>query len=109
MIEFLRQIWQPISKLPRTQQIALGAIVGLVFLGILFATLWGVQKEFIPLFEEELKIEDAGKVVNKLKDLNIEYKIGKKSSDILVSLSDKSYILLQLAQEKVLPQARPGW
>lgn len=109
MTEFLRQIWEPIAKLPRSQQIALGVITVLVLTGIVLATMWGSQKEYIQLFEEALKIEDAGKVVAKLRELNIEYKLGKDSTDILVPLTDKSYILLQLAQEKTLPQARPGW
>ncbi len=109
MTEFLRQLWEPIAKLPRNQQIALAAITLLVFAGVLMATMWGSQKDYIPLFEEQLKIEDAGKVVAKLKELNVEYKLGKDSTDIQVPVSDKSYILLQLAQEKTLPQARPGW
>ncbi len=109
MTEFLRQLWEPIAKLPRSQQMALGVITVLVFAGIILATMWGSQKEYIQLFEEALKIEDAGKVVAKLRELNIDYKLGKDSTDILVPLTDKSYILLQLAQEKTLPQARPGW
>ncbi|HOT28280.1 MAG TPA: flagellar basal-body MS-ring/collar protein FliF [Candidatus Ozemobacteraceae bacterium] len=109
MTEFLRQLWEPIAKLPRAQQIMLAGIVILVFAGIITATMWGSQKDFTPLFEEQLKLEDAGKVVAKLKELNIEYKLGATSSDIQVPLTDKSYILLQLAQEKTLPQARAGW
>lgn len=109
MTEFLRQLWEPIAKLPRAQQIMLGGVIILVFAGIITATMWGSQKDFTPLFEEQLKIEDAGKVVAKLKELNIEYKLGATSSDIQVPLTDKSYILLQLAQEKTLPQARAGW
>ena len=94
MTEFLRQLWEPIAKLPRLQQISLAVIVGLVFFGIILASMWGVQKDYIPLFEEQLKIEDAGKVVGKLKELNIDYKLGKTSTDIMVPISDKSYILL---------------
>lgn len=109
MTEFLRQLWDPIAKLPRAQQIGLIAVVALVFAGVLLATMWGSTKEYIPLFEEQLKIEDAGKVTAKLKELNIEYKLGKDSTDIQVPLTEKSVILLQLAQEKTLPQARPGW
>ncbi|NCB39331.1 MAG: flagellar M-ring protein FliF [Erysipelotrichia bacterium] len=109
MTEFLRQLWEPIAKLPRSQQIGLALIVGLVVSGIIAASIWGTQKEFIMLFEEKLKLEDAGKVVAKLTELNVEYKLGKDSTEILVPLTDKSYILLQLAQEKTLPQAKPGW
>ncbi|EKD84502.1 MAG: Flagellar M-ring protein FliF, partial [uncultured bacterium] len=96
-------------KLPRSQQIALAVIVVVVILGIASASMWGTQKEFILLFEEKLKLEDAGKVVAKLQELNIEYKLGADSTDIRVPLPDKSYILLQLAQEKTLPQAKAGW
>jgi flagellar biosynthesis/type III secretory pathway M-ring protein FliF/YscJ len=109
MTDFLRQLWEPIAKLPRSQQIALAAIVSIVILGIATASMWSTQKEFILLFEEKLKIEDAGKVAAKLQELNVEYKLGKDSTEILVPLTDKSYILLQLAQEKTLPQAKPGW
>lgn len=109
MTDFLRQLWEPIAKLPRSQQIALAIIVGVVILGIATASMWGTQKEFSPLFVEKLKLEDAGKVVAKLQELNIEYKLGADSTDIRVPLPDKSYILLQLAQEKTLPQAKAGW
>ena len=109
MTEFLRQLWEPIAKLPRAQQIALAAFAILVIVGIISVSMWGTQKEFIALFEEQLKIEDAGKITAKLSELNIEFKLGKDSTDILVPLTDKSYILLQLAQEKSLPQAKAGW
>ncbi len=109
MTDFLRQIWEPIARLPRSQQIALAAIVSIVILGIATASMWGTEKEFIMLFEEKLKIEDSGKVSAKLQELNIPFKLGKDSTEILVPLTDKSYILLQLAQEKTLPQAKPGW
>lgn len=109
MTDFLRQLWEPISKLSKAQQAALGIVTALVFLGIIAATMWGTQKDYIPLFEEQLKIDDAGKVAAKLKELNIDYKLGATSADIMVPLADKSYILLQLAQENTLPQARPGW
>lgn len=109
MTDFLRQLWQPIAKLPRSRQIALAAIVSLVIIGITAMSMWGTGKEFIPLFEERLKIEDAGKVSAKLKELGVDFKLGKDSSDILVPLTDKSLILLQLAQEKSLPLAKPGW
>ncbi len=109
MTDFLRQLWEPVSKLPRAQQFGLAAFVILVVIGIISVSMWGTQKEFTPLFEEALKIEDAGKVTAKLTELGVEYKLGKDSTDVLVPLSDKSYILLQLAQEKTLPQAKPGW
>jgi flagellar M-ring protein FliF len=109
MTEFLRQIWEPIARLSRSQQIGLAVIVGLVVIGIVSVSMWGTQREFIPLFEEDLKLEDAGNIVAKLQELGVEYKLGKDSSDIRVPLADKSYILLQLAQEKSLPQAKAGW
>ncbi len=109
MTEFLRQLWEPIARMPRSQQIGLAVIVGLVVLGIITASMWGTTKEFIPLFEEKLKLEDASKVVSKLQELGVEYKLGADSTDVRVPLVDKSYILLQLAQEKSLPLAKPGW
>lgn len=109
MSEFLRQLWEPISKMSKSQQIGLAVIVGVVVLGIITASMWGTQSTFIPLFEEKLKIEDAAKVVTKLQELGVQFELGADSTDIRVPLTDKSYILLQLAQENSLPAAKPGW
>ncbi len=109
MTEFLRQLWDSINKLSRGQKIALGGTVALVVVAIVAATMMGAQKEYVQLFEEELSAEDAGKVSTKLRELNVEFKVGAKPTDLRVPLTDKSYILLQLAQEKTLPQVRAGW
>ena len=109
MTEFLRQLWEPIAKLPRGQQIALAAVTVLVFAGIIVATMWGAQKNYIPLFGEQPKLEDASTVVSKLKELGVDYKLGKNATDIMVPITDKGYILLQLSEEKSLPKARAGW
>lgn len=109
MTEFFRQLWEPIKRLPKNQQIILAVTVIGVVLGITIASMWGTSKEYIPLFAEDLKIEDAGKITAKLTELNIDYKLGKSSTDIRVPLADKPYILLQLSQAKSLPKAKAGW
>ena len=109
MTEFLRQLWEPIKKLPRNQQIVLAVATVLVIIGITVATTWGTKKEYVHLFAEPLKLADAGKIVAKMKELNISFKLGKDSTDIRVPLTDKPYILLQLSQEKSLPKAKAGW
>lgn len=109
MTEFFRQLWEPIKRLPKNQQIILAVTVIGVVLGITIASMWGTSKEYIPLFAEDLKIEDAGKITAKLTELSIDYKLGKNSTDIRVPLADKPYILLQLSQAKSLPKAKAGW
>ncbi len=109
MNDYLRQLWEPISKLTKTQLIILGSVVGLVVIGIITATMWGTEKEYIPLFKEQLKLEDASKIQAKLTELGIDHKIGATADVILVPYTDKSKILLKLAEEKLLPEADAGW
>ena len=109
MNDYLRQLWEPISKLSKTQRIILGSVVAIVVVAIITATMWGTDKEYIPLFQEELKLEDASKINAKLTELGLDHKIGKTANEILVPTTDKSYILLKLSEEKTLPEAKAGW
>lgn len=109
MNDYLRQLWEPISKLSRTQRIILGSVVALVVVAIITAVMWGTDKEYIPLFEEALKLDDASKINAKLTELGLDHKIGKTANEILVPTTDKSYILLRLSEEKTLPEAKAGW
>ncbi len=109
MNDYLRQLWEPISKLSKTQRIILGSVVALVVVAIVVAAMWGTEKEYIPLFQEELKLDDASKINAKLTELSIDHKIGKTANEILVPKTDKSYILLKLSEEKTLPEAKAGW
>jgi len=107
--EFFKQLWLPISKLSRAQQFILLATFAAVILFITTAIIWGGKTEYIPLFEEELKAEEAAAINSKLAELGLNYKLGSKPGEFLVPLADKSYILLQLTEHKVMPQAKPGW
>ena len=109
MNDYLRQLWEPISKLSKTQRIILGSVVAIVVVAIITATMWGTDKEYIPLFQEDLKLEDASKINAKLTELGLDHKIGKTANEILVPTTDKSYILLKLSEEKTLPEAKAGW
>lgn len=109
MNDYLRQLWEPITKLSKTQRIILGSVVGLVVVAIIVAAMWGTDKEYIPLFQEELKLDDASKINAKLTELGLDHKIGKTANEILVPTTDKSYILLKLSEEKTLPEAKAGW
>ena len=109
MNDYLRQLWEPINKLSKTQRIILGSVVALVVVAIIVASMWGTEKEYIPLFQEELKLEDASKINAKLTELGLDHKIGKTANEILVPKLDKSTILLKLSEEKVLPEAKAGW
>ncbi|MBF0503393.1 MAG: hypothetical protein HQM09_24955, partial [Candidatus Riflebacteria bacterium] len=89
-----------------------------LFIGTMFVMIFGLffagktcgsEKDYIPLYDDQIKLEDAGKITAKLKELNVDYKLGKTSNDILVTADDKSFILLQLAQAKLFPQMYHGW
>ena len=102
MNDYLRQLWEPISRLSKTQRIILGSVVALVVVAIITAAMWGTDKE-------QLKLEDASKIDSKLTELGLDHKIGKTANEILVPTTDKSYILLKLSEEKTLPEAKAGW
>ncbi len=105
----LRQLWEPISKLSRAKQIGLGIMVLIVFIGVSSAAMWSTQRTYVKLFEEQLKLEDASRVVKALDENGIGYKLGKSATDILVPIEDKPSILLRLAENDSLPLAKPGW
>lgn len=109
MADMLRQLWEPISKLSRAKQIGLGVVVLIVFIAVSSATMWSTQRTYVRLFEEQLKLEDASKVVKALEGSGASFKLGKSATDILVPIEDKPSILLNLAENESLPLARPGW
>ena len=109
MNEFLRQLWEQVSKLSKKQYIIIGSAVVALVIGIIVATMWSTEKEYIPLFKEQLKLQDASKVTTKLTELGLEYKLGATANDILVPSTDKSRYLLKLAEENTLPKAEVGW
>ena len=109
MKEYLRQLWEPLTKLTKTQRIVAGSLVALLVIGIFAATMWGTEKDYIKLFEEPLKTEDASKINSKLTELGQDFKIGKDHTEFLVPVTEKSRILLLLAEEKILPEAKAGW
>ncbi len=79
-------------------QARLGIVFFMVLIvGITSLSVWNNQIEFVPLFEEKLKVEDANKITAKLTELGAEYRIGANSSEIFVSPTDKPNILLKLA------------
>ena len=57
MNDYLRQLWEPINKLSKTQRIILGSVVAIVVVAIITATMWGTDKEYIPLFQEDMSLE----------------------------------------------------
>ena len=109
MSDYFRQIWEPLSKLSRGKQIGLGILVLAVIIGVATVSMWSTEKTYIPLFDEQLKIEDASKITSLLTQENIQYKLGKNATEILVPIEEKSRIMLKLAENDTLPQANPGW
>lgn len=109
MTKYSRQLWDSITKLSRVQHIGLLAFVIIALLATDKIVTLAFSNKTILLFEDKLKIEDVGKITAKLKELGIEYRLKQGSTEILVSRTDKSYILLLLAQERILPQTNACW
>lgn len=109
MSNYLKQIWEPLSKLSRGKQIGLGILVLAIVIGVATISMWSTEKTYISLFDEQLKLEDASKITTLLTQENIQYKLGKNATEILVPIEEKSRIMLKLAENDTLPQANPGW
>ncbi|MFC1745510.1 flagellar basal-body MS-ring/collar protein FliF [Candidatus Riflebacteria bacterium] len=108
--ELLSQFVARILALPRLVQVGLG-IVTILFLGTFFFFLF--QKStpsYISLFEEDLEIEKAAGIIEKLNAEGFYYRTEKNGKKILVPATDMTKITLKLAELKALPtHSRIGW
>ncbi len=99
MNEFLRQLWESIVKLHRAPRIWLTVSAMLLTAGIIGATSWRSTEEFVPLFTEQINIEDAAALTARLTRDNIPFRLSKDTTEILVPPFDRPAILMQLACE----------
>src|SRR5436853_573647 len=82
------QIRKLISSLTLRQQISIGVVLIAVGVGLWLFTKWNRERDFRPLYTN-LAAEDAGAVMAKLKEENVEFRV------------DDSGTALRVASEKV--------
>ena len=105
-MEVLRQILSQLKttfiNLNRGKQITLVTLVLGSFAGFIFLMSWSNKSEFHPLFTK-LNPEDAGIILNKLKEQKIEYQIASNGSTILIPQEHIYETRMQMASDG-LPQ-----
>lgn len=109
MEEYIKKVFEPIVNLSKTKLLVIAFIVSLAILSITTTVLLGTEKEYVPLFQEELKPNDTNKISAWLTESGFKHKIDKTTNAILIPNTDKSYILLKLSEQKTLPEAKASW
>ena len=105
MKDYLKKLWEPISNLSK-MHFFITFMVTLVVVVSSTNTLYGTDKEYVPLFQEELIEYDASIIRGILTELHLDYKTGKTGNEILVPATEKSYILLKLSEVKIRPNVK---
>ena len=102
MPEGLKKLVEPFMALPPAKRWIVGGVVGLSIIAFSLLIMVANRTDYRPLFTN-LSSEDAGVIVNKLKEQKVPYRIAADGKAIMVP-SDKVYDLrLSLASEG-LPQ-----
>ncbi len=102
------QLRKLISTLSLRQQITIGAALIAVGLGLWVFTKWNHERDFKPLYTS-LASEDAGAVMAKLKDENIEYRVDEGGSTLRVPAGKVAELRLHMAAEGLPKTGRIGF
>jgi len=101
-MEVLRQILSQLkatfNNLSRGKQITLVTLVLGSLAGFIFLMSWSGKSEFHPLYAK-LNPEDAGIILNKLKEQKIEYRIASNGTTILIPQEYIHEIRMEMASE----------
>src|SRR5262249_30366630 len=104
----MNQLRQLFEKLSWKQRIWIAVAVVAVVGGLVELNHWNQERDFKPLLTG-LAPEDAGTVTAKLKELNVEYRLGDGGSTILVPSATLAETRLQLASAGLPKTGRIGF
>ena len=94
--------------LNRNQKIISFSIVGLVLLGFAFLVFSASETSFVALYTD-LEQSDSGKIVEQLKEQEIEYKLEENGSKILVPKDKVDDIRIDLAKKGLPENSNVGY
>ncbi|GAW92916.1 flagellar basal-body MS-ring/collar protein FliF [Calderihabitans maritimus] len=103
--EKLTQKWASLSKAQKT---ALIVSVSAVIVAALLFLQWALRVEYTPLFTE-LELADASAIVEKLKELNVSYRLADEGRTVLVPKDQVYELRMQLASSGVLTTGGVGF
>jgi flagellar M-ring protein FliF len=102
------QLKNLLSHLSRTQQITIVLAAVLVFAGIYGFANWRRESDFRPLYTG-MAPEDAGVVVQKLKEFGSEYRLAENGATVLVPSAKLPELRLSLAAAGLPKSGRAGF
>src|SRR5438876_4792704 len=102
------QIRKLISSLSLRQQISIGVVLIAVGVGLWLFTKWNRERDFRPLYTN-LAAEDAGSVMAKLKEENVEYRVDDSGTALRVPSEKVAELRLRMAAEGLPKTGRIGF
>jgi flagellar M-ring protein FliF len=104
----MNQFKEMIERLSTRQRITIiVAILGVIG-GILELSHWNKERDFQPIFTN-LAAEDAGQVVTRIRESNVEYRLSENGGTILVPSNKVAELRLQLASAGLPKSGRLGY
>ena len=102
------QLKQLAASLTLRQKISLLAAGGAVILCLWWLSQWNSERDFRPLYTG-LAAEDAGAVVAKLRETNVDYRVGDNGTSVLVPSAKAAELRLQMAAAGLPKTGRIGF
>lgn len=96
------------NKLHKNRKIAVAVVLSCVLVVLYLIGYAGLKKDYVPLFAG-MEPGDAGRIVSRLKDKNVPYKLAEEGTSILVLKDDVYDLRLDLANEGLLQGSGLGF
>ena len=104
----MNQLKQLITRLTLRQRITIGLAALLTIAGLVMLSRWNKERDFKPLFTN-LPAEDAGLVVNRIRESGVEFRLSENGSSIMVPSHKVAELRLQLASAGLPKAGRIGF
>lgn len=112
MNEFIKKLLNDFlthwKKLSRAQQILVVSLVIIIVTGFIFLMSWIRQPHYVVLYSN-LKEDDAGLIVDKIKELKIEYRLSVNGTTIEVPAKNVYDLRLELAKAGLPGKTESGY
>jgi flagellar M-ring protein FliF len=102
------QLRKLLSSLSLRQQISIGVALIAVGMGLWLLSKWNHERDFRPLYTN-LAAEDAGAVMQKLKEENVEYRVDDGGNTLRVRSDKVAELRLRMAAEGLPKTSRIGF
>lgn len=109
MMAYLQQIRDLFLRLSMRQRILIGGAAVLVIGLIIGLRYWQTERNFKPLFHQELSAEDAGMVLAKLKEAGVEVRLENGGKVIKVPADKADELRIQMATAGLPKSGRTGF